>query len=151
MAIFENFFLSKTVIENGIFFWREQLNTLSLKQDVLVKAAPCHVSSTSRYGQSRQGSKLLNWAKKYFEDSCLTALGQAMTSLGNNLKETSKTITFQAPNLESGRNGVQSNNGGHTHCAQSDNCPRASWYDSLQIHRKDGLQMFSLSLKFFIF
>lgn len=122
---------------------------MSLKQDVLVKAAPCHVSSTSRYGQSRQGSELLNWAKKYFEDSCLTALGQAMTSLGNNLKETSKTIMFQAPNLESGRNSVQSNNGGHTHCAQSDNCPRASWCDSLQIHRKDGLQMFSLRLKCF--
>lgn len=103
------------------------------------------------YGQSHQGSEQLDWAKKHFEDSRLTALGQAMTSLGNNLKETSKKIMFQAPNLESSRNRDQSNNGGHTHRAHSENRPRALWCDSLHIHREDVLQMFSSRLKFSIF
>lgn len=58
---------------------------------------------------------------------------------------------YQAPNLESSRDRVQSNNGDHTHCAQSDNHARDLWCDSLGIHQKDVAQMFSLRLKFSIF
>lgn len=102
------------------------------------KPPPCHVSSWSRpdreHSRSQQGSEQLDWGTKtHWRQLFGTSHDKPRQQFERNF---SRKVMYRALNLESVREGVQANNGSHTHCAPSDKRPRDLRGDSLQIHQK---------------